>query len=123
MPLPEEELPGLLAEVDVGVDVRRRLAITRGTLPVKMFSYLACGVPAVLAIEGEAETLVREADVGLVVPPERPGLLAEAIRALRADPERRRRLGENGRRLVTSGWSRDRQAQDLARILEEARER
>lgn len=115
----EGELPRLLAEVDVGLDCRGRMRLSEGTLPVKMFSYLACEVPVALAIEGEAERLVRETGAGVVVPPESPEPLAEAIRSLRDDPERRAEMGRRGRRLVEQRFSRSTQAEQLATLLAE----
>ncbi len=113
----ENELPGILALGDVGLDVRRDLGISRGTLPVKMFSYMACELPVILAIEGEAAALVREGEAGLVVPPESDADLAAAILTLQADPERRRVMGRNGRALVAARYSRQVQAAQLADLL------
>jgi glycosyltransferase involved in cell wall biosynthesis len=113
----EEKLPAILALGDVGLDVRRALGISRGTLPVKMFSYMACELPVILAIEGEAAALVREAEAGLVVPPESAPDLAAAILTLQADPERRRAMGRNGRALVAERYSRQVQAAQLADLL------
>lgn len=118
--VPEDELARLLGVVDVGLDCRRRLAISEGTLPVKMFTYLACGVPVVLGIEGEAEALVNAAEAGVTVPPESPQELAAAIRALRDDPERCAAMGLRGRGLVEERYSRAAQARELAGLLEEA---
>ena len=50
-------------------------------------------------------------DVGVVVEPENPQKLAEAILNLASDPEQRRLLGESGRKLVTNEY-------DWARIVE-----
>ena len=99
--VPESQLPDILALGDVGLDVRRQLAISQGTLPVKMFSYMACELPVVLGIEGEAADVITQSRAGLVVPPERPA------GAGRCDPHapggpssRRQAMGGAGRRLV-----------------------
>ena len=60
LPCPKPELPDILALGHLGLDTRRRLEISRGTLPVKMFSYMACALPVLLAIEGEATTLMQD---------------------------------------------------------------
>jgi len=117
--VPEQQLPDTLALADVGLDTRRRLSISQGTLPVKMFSYMACELPVLLAIEGEAVALMQEAGAGLVVPPEDPAALAEAVLALQADPAGRLRYGKRGRAFVEAHYSRQALARQLAGILED----
>jgi glycosyltransferase involved in cell wall biosynthesis len=67
---------------------------------------MAAGVPVVLAIDGEAATLVREASGGICVPPGDSGLMAAAILRIHADPELRRMLGENARDYVKAKYNR-----------------
>lgn len=52
------------------------------TVPSKTQAYLYAGRPIVMAVEGNAADLVREAEAGIVVRPEDPQALAEAIRQL-----------------------------------------
>lgn len=115
--VPEAELPPLLAAADVGLHTARRLEISSGTLPVKMFSYMASGLPVVMAIEGEAAELVQQAQAGLVVPPEDPDALAEAILTLRGDPALRAVFGQRGRALVEERFSRQALAKQLEHLL------
>jgi glycosyltransferase involved in cell wall biosynthesis len=116
--VPEMELPDFIALAAVGLHAQRRLEISRMALPVKMFSYMACQKPALLAVEGEAAALVRSSESGLVVPPEDPAALAEAIVRLRDDPELRQRLGRNGRALVEERYSRAALAARLAGVID-----
>ena len=120
--VPESELPEWLAIADAGLDVRRCLPVTRGTLPVKMFSSMACELPVILAIEGEAAELVREAEAGLIVPPEDSAALAKAVRALARDPERCRAMGRRGRALVVAEYSRAALAVRMEAVLREVLE-
>jgi len=50
--------------------------------------------------KGEGARLVEEVGAGLVVPPEDPVALAQAMVKLADDPERARAMGERGRRFV-----------------------
>lgn len=52
------------------------------TVPSKTQAYLYAGRPILMAVEGDAADLVREAEAGLVVEPENPQALIEAIRKL-----------------------------------------
>ncbi len=117
--VPEAQLPAILAAADVGLDTRRRLEISRSTLPVKMFSYMACGLPVLLAIEGEAADLLAQAQAGVVAPPEDPAALAEAILALRTDSDRLARFAVNGPAFVQAYYSRQSLARRLEQVLEQ----
>ncbi|NIM39767.1 MAG: WcaI family glycosyltransferase [Hydrogenophaga sp.] len=79
-------------------------------MPSKLTGMLASG-RAVLATAMPGTELCRvveqDAACGLVVPPENPAALAEALRALAADPTRRAELGANGRRYAEAELSRD----------------
>lgn len=120
--VPEAELPAILAAADLGLDTRRRLEISRDTLPVKMFSYMACGLPVLLAIEGEAADLLAMAQTGLVVPPEDPTALADAVLALRRDPDHLARLAANGPGFVRAHYSRRSLADRLVQVLQQTLE-
>ena len=69
------------------------------------------GVPVVAsdAVGAAAGGLVRHGETGLVVPAGNPDALAAALAALHADPDARRRLGEEARHAVSSyshqAWS------------------
>jgi glycosyltransferase involved in cell wall biosynthesis len=67
---------------------------------------MAAGVPVILSVEGEAAGIIRDSDAGIVVEPENPQQMAEAIEALRTDPVRRKRLGQNGLRTATRNYDR-----------------
>ncbi|MEZ5064389.1 MAG: glycosyltransferase family 4 protein [bacterium] len=116
--VPEETLAEFLREIDVGVDTRRNLPITRGTLPVKLFSYWAVGIPVVAAIAGEGASLVEESGAGRVVGPENAAELATAIRWWRDHPQERANAAPRGRTFVAERFDRRVLAEGVARILE-----
>jgi glycosyltransferase involved in cell wall biosynthesis len=107
-PRPVERMPEIFASFDAMVIALRRLAILHGALPCKMFEAMASAVPILLAGEGEARRLVSDAQCGIVVEPEHPTLLADAIlRMYRSDADRKR-WGRNGREYVLQHYDRDR---------------
>ena len=65
--------------------------------PLKMYEYLAAGLPTVASMVGNLPDLLGQGRLGVLVEPEEPRKLADAITALRQDPQRRRRLGQAGR--------------------------
>jgi len=69
-------------------------------LPLAPLEAMSAGLAIVATdVPGHRDVVVRS-QTGLLVPPEDSASLAEAITALVADPERRRRMGEAGRQRV-----------------------
>lgn len=96
--VPRAELSDLLASADVHVVLQRRVS-AGANLPSKIATYLASGRPLVASIDLEtpAAELLRESGGAVLVEPEDPPALAEAIARLRDDPALRARLGRSGR--------------------------
>ena len=66
---------------------------------------LANGVPVVEPRHGAFPEMIEATGGGLLVDPGSPEALAEGLKALLEDPQRRRELGERGRAAVHAGWS------------------
>jgi glycosyltransferase involved in cell wall biosynthesis len=71
----------------------------------KMFEYMARGLPVVCSNFPLWVDIVSGADCGIAVDPRDPQAIADAIRSLSDDPERARRLGENGRRAIAERYN------------------
>jgi glycosyltransferase involved in cell wall biosynthesis len=104
--VPAERVPALYAESDVAVVMLRDLPIFEGALPTKLLEAMAAARPVVLAARGEAARLVESKRCGVVVPPEDPRALAQALASLAADPTRRAKLGAAGRRAAERDFGR-----------------
>ncbi len=65
--------------------------------PLKVYEYLAAGLPVVASRVGDLPATLGDGRLGVLVEPEQPRKLADAIAALRHDPERRERLASDGR--------------------------
>lgn len=105
--VPSERIPGLYEESDVAVVMLRDRPIFHGALPTKMLEAMAAGRPVVLAARGEAARLIEREKAGVVVEPENPKALADALVELAGDPERRARLGAAGRGAVERSFGRE----------------
>lgn len=115
---PRETIPGYLSAGDAALIplTRRRLI---GALPSKMFDAMACQRPVILSADGEACQILQEAEAGLVIPPEDPTALAEAILYLHNNPEFCISCGQRGREMVVTAYSRQAQAEQLVQLLEQ----
>jgi len=112
-----EEIPALLASADICLVPLRDLPLFSAFIPSKMFEFLAAGRAVVGALAGEAAQILREAGA-LVVPPEDSDALADAIKSLAADPERRQAMGRQGRRYVEKYFDRETLARQYRKLLD-----
>lgn len=103
--VPPTEVARLYAEAVAGLSTLRRSALMDAVRPAKALAAMSCAKPVIYAGAGEGADLVREADAGIVTPPEDASALAGAIRRLVADPHEAVRLGANGRKYVESHLS------------------
>lgn len=102
-----DDIPYLLARADVCVSCLLPDAYLEKIVSVKVFEYLSCGRPVVAAVGGETARVIEESGGGIVVPPGDASAMAEAIRKLRDDPERREEMSQAGRRYICENYSRD----------------
>jgi glycosyltransferase involved in cell wall biosynthesis len=115
--VPHLEVPALLAAADICLVPLRDVPLFSSFIPSKMFEYLAAGRAVVGAVAGEAAQILREAGA-LVVPPADGGALADAIRMLAADPQRRQAMGRKGRSYVEEHFDRDTLARLYRKLLD-----
>lgn len=105
--VPREILPNSLTSADAALVSMEKETVGL-CVPSKLYGILASGVP-VLAIsdpESEVARIIRRFECGDCVPPRRPDLLAERVRALRADPARCARMGARGRLALEQHFTR-----------------
>lgn len=96
-PMPHDEMPACLAAADIGVapfeiGAHRPLALGFYWSPLKIFEYMAAGLPVVAPRVDRIPSLVEDGREGVLYDPAEPGALAAAIERL-ADPSCRRTLG------------------------------
>lgn len=95
---PRSRLPQMLAAADVGLIVQKRNVVSFN-MPSKMQLILASSRPIIASVplDGTAARAVLESGGGIVIEPEQPDRLAEAILQLYHDPQEAQRLGQQGR--------------------------
>jgi colanic acid biosynthesis glycosyl transferase WcaI len=115
----QNDLPATLATADVLVLAQRGRVID-SVAPSKLLSYMAAGKPIVAAVNerSEAGRIVQIAKCGIVVPPEEPAALADALRTLHRRPGDYVQLGDAGRRHVAEYYERSYVLAHWSRLLE-----
>lgn len=111
--VPYSQVPEYISCMDVGVIPFKQDSVSNNSLPLKLFEYMACGVPVVSthvdAIQkklGSTVRFVSDADG-----------YAQEIMQLHQDPNLCSRLGLGGRRIVTDEYQWAAIAKKLERIL------
>ena len=80
-----ESIPGLLAACDAAFVSFMNNPLFANTIPAKLQSYMACGMPILACATGETERIVKEAECGVCSPIGDAPALAGAIEALMND--------------------------------------
>jgi glycosyltransferase involved in cell wall biosynthesis len=99
----EEDVAARLAAADIFVLPSRSEA-----LPNAVLEAMAAGLPIVASEVGGIPELVEHGRTGLLVPPQRPSLLADRLCQLMGDPDRAYELGCAARNEAASRYSFDR---------------
>jgi D-inositol-3-phosphate glycosyltransferase len=88
--------------------------------PYVVIEAMAAGLPVVATPHAGIAETVLDGETGLLVPPRQPAALADALRSLVTDPERRGRLGAAGRRRFEEKYSFEEWSRGLDRIMADA---
>jgi len=116
--LPHEEVPALIHQFDVALAPYSRPHHDFYFSPLKLFEYMACGVPVIAAALGQIEEVVRDGETGLLYPPGQQDALLAACERLLSDPDLRRRLGMGAAKEIHNHYTWDRNSE---RVVELAR--
>lgn len=119
-PQPKERMPDFVNACDVGAAVLQDNPTFRTVYPNKVFDYMACERPTLLAIDGVARTLVcDDAQAGVFAQPEDPDAIAAAIVRLADDPAARAAMGRRGRAWVLANATREALAARYLSVMQE----
>jgi len=95
------DISGIMAAVDIGV----LSSIGSEAISRIVMEYMAMGKPVVSTAVGGLPELIVHGRTGMLVPPEDPSAMAEAIIALSKERERLSRMGALGRRRIEQAFS------------------
>jgi len=119
---PYAEMPALVASADVGLapyDTARlgQLGLGFYWSPLKVFEYMASGIPTVTIARPPLDQIVRAEEEALHVRDGDAASVAEAVARLADDSALRRRLGASARERVVALYSWARHCEQLERVL------
>ena len=121
---PKERMPEIVNACDLGMAVLQNNPTFRTVYPNKVFDYMSCARPVLLAIDGVARDLVcGQARAGVFAEPENGTAIASEILTLAGNAEECARLGRNGREWVIANASRESLAERYLGVMRELVER
>jgi len=112
------DLVALLADCKLGMILPNPVERYKTNYPVKMFEYMAAGVPVLGSREGESAQFVREATCGVLVNPLDTQEIANAIVDLLGNPSQAEQMGMNGRKAVMEKLNWENESQVLLALYQ-----
>jgi glycosyltransferase involved in cell wall biosynthesis len=105
---PVERMPEFFVHADAMLVTLSDQEIFSMTIPGKLQSYLAFGLPIIAALNGEGADVIKGANAGFISPSgDSVELAKNVIKMSKLSPAERKELGQNGLRLSENEFSRD----------------
>ncbi len=103
--MPYEAVPKRLGGASIGLVCLHPLPRFLVSHPLKLFEYMAAGIPVIASDFPIWRDIINEARCGLVVDPSDPGAIAQAIDSLLDDAALARRMGAAGRAFAEAQYN------------------
>jgi glycosyltransferase involved in cell wall biosynthesis len=113
------EISDILKRSKAGIVTLHKIPNYTEALPVKMFEYMAAGIPVIASDIPLWQSIIDDAKCGICVDPYNPQKIAEAIRYIIANPKEAERMGQNGKKAVIEKYNWATQEQKLFKVYEE----
>jgi glycosyltransferase involved in cell wall biosynthesis len=110
---------GVMARALAGVVTLHPVTSYIECMPVKMFEYMAAGIPVIASHYPRWRAIVEGNDCGVCVDPLDPVAIAEAMDYFVTHPEIGKRMGENGRRAVLEKYNWQPEARKLLALYDQ----
>lgn len=117
---PAIEIPKILAESDVAFLSFANNELFKKTIPAKLQSYMACGMPILAVAEGESERIVKTALCGLVSKPnDIQDLMNNILKIERLPQEELNQMSINSRKYYDENYDKNNLIDDFDSFIKE----
>jgi len=116
--VPHEDVVEYMNMAKVGTLFLQPIPRYINAVSIKLFEYMACGLPVVASNFPAISRVVKEADCGILVDPTDVDEIADAMVYMLEYPEEAKRMGENGRRAVEEKYNWERMEERLLELYE-----
>lgn len=103
--VPHNEVESFIRKSKIGVVTLLPLPKYYKNIPIKQFEYMSCGIPVIGSNLPPIEKFINSYNSGIIVNPEKPEEIAQAMVTLLEDDKLRERLGNNGVKAVTEAYN------------------
>lgn len=108
-----DEIVNILRKSKVGIVTLLPTRAYIDSLPIKMFEYMAAGIPVIASDFPLWKSIIEKNNCGICVDPLSPGKIAEAINSLFANEKLAEEMGRNGRNAALKFYSWEKEADKL----------
>jgi glycosyltransferase involved in cell wall biosynthesis len=116
--VPYPKLIALLFQSKVGIIVPNPIERYKTNYPVKMFEFMAAGLPVIASREGESAAFIEEGQCGILVNPLDHQEIADAMSWLFSNPEEAEQMGKRGQALIFDRYNWERESEVLLRVYQ-----
>lgn len=113
-----EGVADILASARAGLVVLKPIKHEMLGLPIKLFEYMAAGVPVIASDFPLWRKIVEDAGCGLLVDPLKPDEIADPIRWIVRHPEEAAEMGARGRAAVLTRYNWEQESEVLFQLYD-----
>lgn len=113
-----DQLVSILFDSQVGIVIVHPTERYRTNYPVKLFEFMAAGLPVIASKEGEAAAFVKEAQCGILVNSLDVKEIADAIVYLFTNPVEAEAMGKRGQQLIFNKYNWEVEKDVLLNVVE-----
>lgn len=114
--LPYDEMISALFSSKIGIIVPHPIERYKTNYPVKLFEYMAAGLPVIASREGESAGFVRENNAGILVDPLSEVEISQAIITLTNDQVMADEMGQRGRKMIFEKYNWEKESGKLIEL-------
>ena len=114
-----EKIVSILGQSKVGIVTLHPTKAYLDSLPIKMFEYMAVGLPVVASDFPLWKSIIQKQNCGICVDPENPEKISEAINHILGNDALAEQMGENGKSAVNNYYNWEKESQKLIRFYKE----
>ena len=112
-----EKIPAYICASDACLVLLKKSPVFETVIPTKMLEFMSCARPIILAVDGQARSILESSRSGIYTPPENADGLCKAILQLQQQPSLRQEMGKSGRNYIVQNLSRQSTADDYLNLL------